>query len=505
MSPLSIEPAPSPRPPPATRLAVVLGLSLTLWLGLGWSLGTAARLPGSMDGVTGVAAGGETPSDFALQEPCTITVTNAADDGPGSLRRAIADVCDDGGRITFAADTTIYLTSTLEISQRLTIDGGVYTVTVSGDSGGDGTPDVQPFFIESSGVVTLTHLNIISGMGGGIYNFQGTLTVQNSTLSGNDSFMGPGGIHNYRGALTVLTSTLSNNSTDFGGAGGIANSWGTVTVIDSTFSGNEASVSGGGAILNTGPMTVTHSTFSGNSGLNGGGILHMVDVLTVTNSTFSGNRASKEGGAIDNEATMIVRNSTFSDNSADFRGGAIANLNQATLTVQNSTFYGNSADYGGGIYNANADTLYEASTLRLFNTLIAHTSRGGDCHGNVATSDHNLMQSTLAADTCGLSDNPGNSRFGVDPLLGPLTGDGGPPAHALLPGSPAIDAGNNATCLATDQRGIARPQGAACDIGAVEAQASQWGIPIAPFVVLILIGGLGLLALKFISRRSSGL
>jgi hypothetical protein len=140
----------------------------------------------------------------------------------------------------------------------------------------------------------------------------------------------------------------------------------------------------------------------------------------------------------------------------------------------------------------------------LFNTLIAHTSRGGDCSGSVAANDHNLMQSALAADTCGLSDDPGNSRIGVDPLLGPLADNGGgTQTHALLPGSPAIDAGNNATCLAIDQRGIARPQGAACDIGAVEAQASQGGVPFAPLVVLILIGGLGLLALKFIARRPS--
>jgi hypothetical protein len=112
------------------------------------------------------------------------------------------------------------------------------------------------------------------------------------------------------------------------------------------------------------------------------------------------------------------------------------------------------------------------ATVHLSNTLIAHTPFGGDCRtapGEAITNDHNLMQSSLVADTCGVTDGADGSRIGVDPLLAPLTDYGdGLPTHALLPGSPAIDAGNNATCLATDERGTPRPQGAACDIGAFE-------------------------------------
>ncbi len=159
MTHLSLKPTLSDRLLLSVRLAIVLGLSLALWLGLGWGLAAASRLPGSAHG----AAGGEVAYDFALQGTCDITVTNDLDSGAGSLRQAIADVCDDGGRITFGGDYTIYLNSTLEITRRLTIDGSGRAVAVSGDSGGDGTPNVQVFLIGGSGVATLTHLSIVSG------------------------------------------------------------------------------------------------------------------------------------------------------------------------------------------------------------------------------------------------------------------------------------------------------------------------------------------------------
>ena len=146
----------------ATRLAIVLGLSLALWLGLGWGLAGASRLPAAgASGVTG-NVGDEASYDFALQGTCDITVTNAADSGAGSLRQAIADACD-GGRITFDNDYTIYLNSTLEITKQLTVDGEAHAVAVSGDSAGDGTPNVRVFSITSSGVATLTHLSVVSG------------------------------------------------------------------------------------------------------------------------------------------------------------------------------------------------------------------------------------------------------------------------------------------------------------------------------------------------------
>ena len=442
MSHLSVKPI-----PPAgllLPLCLAMALSLALWFVPGCGLFDGFTRPASNGPALTNEIGDETPHDFTPQGPCDVAVTNAGDSGPGSLRQAIADVCD-GGRITFAADYTIYLNSTLSITKRLAVDGETHAVAVSGDSGGDGTPNVPVFYI--GGVVTLTHLNIVNGAagddgnGGGIYNnYLGTLAVQDSTLSGNSASEG-GGIYNY--------------------------GWNTLTVQNSTFSGNQATGTGGGIYnSSTGKMTVQNSTLADNSAGTAGGI-HNGGTLTVQNSTLSGNSATSNGGGIYSEDTLTVQNSTLSGNRAGHGGGIYSSW--GALAVRNSTFFGNQATAaGGGIYNMNA-------RVHLSNTLIAHTPFGGDCRnvagGNIAN-DHNLMQSTLIAATCGIADGAGGSRIGVDPLLGPLGDYGGTtPTHALLPGSPAIDGGGS-TCLATDQRGTPRPQGAACDIGAFEMNST---------------------------------
>jgi hypothetical protein len=503
---LSIKFTPSGRLLLSICLGIGLGLSLTLWLASGCS---------PLNGPTNLAGDKSTPQAYVNQaeeltlEPTNLagdrstpqgikcgdvlTVTNAADNGPGSLRQAIHDMCD-GGRITFAADYTIHLNSTLEIDKWLTIDGEAHAVALSGDSLGDGTPDVRVFYIERSGVVTLTHLSIVSGTagdgdGGGISNL-GTLSVQNSTLSGNKAYAYGGGIDN-RGTLVVQNSIFSNNSIRYNG-GGIHN-WGVLAVQDSTFTGNKAFVGGGIENNDDGTVIVQDSTFSGNWTTNGAGICNEEGTLIVQNSAFSDNSAMW-GGGIENHGSLTVTNSTLANNEGSLEGGGIENY--GVVVIQNSTLSGNSADWGGGINNrrgaltvANctlADNraslegggISNGATLHLYNTLIVHSPSGGDCMGNVATNDHNLMQSTLITNTCGVADGAGGSIIGVDPLLGPLADNGAPSTgsgqailtFALLPGSPAIDAGNNATCLATDQRSIARPQGAACDIGAFEVQ-----------------------------------
>ena len=314
----------------------------------------------------------------------TITVTNANDNGPGSLRQAIDDA-GTGDTITFAGNYSIYLASTLSITKQMTIDGGSNTVKVSGDTNNDGTRDVQVFIIGTNGVVTLSHLSIISG---------------------TDSFGGAGVYVISGGQLTVQNSLIADNVTSGSGAG----------------------------IYNTGALVVQNSTFSGNS-------------VTSNNS----------GGGIRNEGTLTVENSTFSGNSA-FWGGGLINNNGAILTVQNSTFSGNAMTglpgFGGGIHND--------STMRLSNTIIANTQGGNDCSGDPVTNDHNLIE-----------DNTCIPALNGDPRLGPLQDNGGSTwTHALLPGSPALDEGSNASCLSADQRGVSRPQPIAgvCDIGAFESR-----------------------------------
>ncbi len=212
------------------------------------------------------------------------------------------------------------------------------------------------------GTLTLTNSTITGNTidyssGGGIYNqYAGTLTITNSTISGNkahtdDIYTGGngGGISN-TGTLTITNSTISGNTAD--GGGGIDN-WGTLTLTNSTISGNTASgntATFGGGIFSDGTLTITNSTISGNTATYGGGIYNQDGTLTVTNSTISGNTAGSAGGGIYNlYGTLTLTNSTISVNTAGSAGGGIENA--GTLTLTNNIITSNSAPYGGGIFN----------------------------------------------------------------------------------------------------------------------------------------------------------
>ncbi|MGI8551158.1 MAG: choice-of-anchor Q domain-containing protein [Dehalococcoidia bacterium] len=312
------------------------------------------------------------------------------------------------------------------------IDGG-HTSTVTG---------VQVLTISSrAGAVVINGVTIQNGNaanthGGGINN-DGTLTLTNSTLSGNTSAFFGGGISN-QGTLTVTNSTLTGNAANVYSSG----------------------YSNGGGISNFGTLTVANSTLSGNSasgGLNGfgGGIHSDRGTVTLTNSTLSGNTASGTFGA-----------ST---------GGGIS-IYGSTLTLTNSTLSGNSASsgYGGGIATDSSN-----GTTSLANTIVANSGIGGDCSGPITDNGYNLDSDN----SCGLQPANGSMRDlpNTDPKLGPLQNNGGPTlTMALLPGSPAIDAGGtpdaNPTCIqGTDQRGPGFPRliNGACDIGAFEVQSAS--------------------------------
>ncbi|TRU38100.1 MAG: hypothetical protein EWV50_12350 [Microcystis aeruginosa Ma_MB_F_20061100_S20] len=215
------------------------------------------------------------------------------------------------------------------------------------------------------GTLTITNSTITgntAGWGGGIYNqYDGTLTITNSTISGNKAHTDDddiytvgsgGGIYNV-GTLTITNSTISGNTAE--GGGGISN-WGTLTITNSTISGNTASGNSlndhGGGIFNDGTLTVTNSTISGNTADSGGGICNWERTLTITNSTISGNTADTgntagSGGGIDNYlGTLTITNSAISGNTADIGGGI---YNGGTLTLTNNIITSNSASYGGGI------------------------------------------------------------------------------------------------------------------------------------------------------------
>jgi hypothetical protein len=308
------------------------------------------------------------------------------------------------------------------------------------------------------------------GEGGGLYN-NGTLMVSNTTLSGNSATIG-NGIDN-AGTLTVSNSTLSGNS---GYGGGINNS-GTLTVSNSTLSGNSGN--GAGGINNFGTLTVSNSTLSGNSSGDWGGGINNSGTLTVSNSTLSGNSAGDWGGGIYNDRadTLTVSNSTLSANSAGHYGGGIFTFGTSPLTLTNVTLSANRANTsGGGLYVSTGSPV-------LHNTLIAGNYRGAtgmtpdDVYGSLdAGGDYNLIGdgTGMTGLINGVNGNQvGSASDPIDPQLGPLDDNGGPTlTHALLPGSPAIDAGNNAYATDWDQRGPGFPRivNGIIDIGAFEYQ-----------------------------------
>jgi hypothetical protein len=228
--------------------------------------------------------------------------------------------------------------------------------------------------------------------------------------------------------------------------------------------------SDGGGLLNDGTLTLKNSTVRGNTAPNGGGLANFSDgTLTLTQSTVRGNSATNIGGGLANWGTLTLTQSTVRGNSATNGGGLYNDYDfDDTLTLTQSTVSGNSATNGGGLYN----TGY--ATLTLTNSLVASQSAGGDCR-NVDTEAILSHGYNLDSDgSCQLT--APTDRPGVDPLLGPLQDNGGPTlTHALLPGSPAIDAIpwgaiGCGTTLYSDQRWQARPEsaGGACDIGAYE-------------------------------------
>ncbi len=236
------------------------------------------------------------------------------------------------------------------------------------------------------GTLTLTNNTISGNTGGGIEN-NGTLTLTNSTISGNTG----GGISN-RGTLTLTNSTITGNT-----GGGIHNSWGTLTLTNSTISGNT-----GGGIGNRGTLTITNSTISGNTG---GGISNAYGILTLTDSTITGNTATRSGGGIDNTSgTLTLTDSTITGNTATGSGGGISNA-YGILTLTDSTISGNTAADGGGIYNT-------SGTLTLTNSTISGNKAtryfGGGIYNTSGTLT--LTDSTISGNTA--ADGGGISNFG---------------------------------------------------------------------------------------------
>ena len=397
------------------------------------NLGASVLLPFDQRGSSRVGAPDIGAYEFGASLVVT-TVSDAPSHTGESLRDAIAAANTDAQNgisdtITFASSLN---GQTITLAQGpLALGAASGTITING--GGvitvNGNNASRVFGVY--GLVTLTGLTINGGntgdggQGGGIYNYGGTLTVSNSTLSGNSASQGSG-IYN-GGTLLVSNSTVSANTID----------------------PNPGFVVGG-AIFNEGTLTVSNSTFSGNADVIGdaGGIYNDTNAAsTVIGSTFSGNSASQYGGVIYSQGSLSVSNSTFFGNTG-LIGGGIANYD-GTLTVSNSTFSGNISPNGGGIANL-------SGTVTLLSTIVAgNTDSGGVPHdvGGQLQSDSTNNLIGDGSGMTGISNGTGGNQVGtdsnpIDPLLGALASNGGPTqTMALLAGSPAINAGSALTTV----------------------------------------------------------
>ena len=279
------------------------------------------------------------------------------------------------------------------------------------------------------------------------YNEGGALTIHDLTMT--KGRVEGALISNADGTVKVTTAN------PIGGA--IVNQAGTLTITSSTFSSNSADLSWGGAIENRGLLHIHSSAFSGSSaGLWGGAIFNHGGTLTISDSAFSDNSA-EGGGAIENGGWLSIVNSAFSGNSANYWGGAIRNVGE--VRIRSSSFSNNSADKGGAIYS------WEIGRLRIINSIIA--GNGGDACYSDNRLRHNISNF--------IQDGSCSSSLRGDPKLGELAvpEDGSPAYFPLLAGSRAIDAADDDYCPETDQIGTVRPQGAGCDIGAVEYVAES--------------------------------
>jgi len=343
----------------------------------------------------------------------------------------------------------------------LTLSNTVVTGNTASGFDGGGVYNTGSLFINYS---TLAN-NTASDDGGGLYS-TGPTTIDNSTFTSNDVIVNRGGgVYLLNANSSISNSTFSGNtSNDYGG--GLYYEGGTHNLTGSSIVGNSTGVTpggGGGIFIANGSISVATSTISSNWAVDGAGIFNGGAFMNIDRSSVHHNIATVSGGGLLTYGITDVYNSTISGNVAGNQGGGI-NVQQSELAVINSTVARNSGASGAGIHNG-AGAL---GGVRALNSILADSTKSGNCAGGIASNGFNISSDASCAFF-----NIGDFN-NTSPLLGPLGLNGGPTrTHALLDGSPATDAGNPAVCLAVDQRGITRPQGLRCDMGAYEALDSD--------------------------------
>jgi hypothetical protein len=458
--------------------------------------------------------------------PSTVTVTNLSDHDPGSLRDALAQTVD-GDTIEFAPDVrgVIMLTGTeLSVTHGVSVFGpGAAQLAVSGGAasrvltvaartsvflsgltirGGQltptGTDTAEGAGIDNHGHLTLSGCvvtgNTIAGSsnstadGAGIFN-DSALTVVGGSIAANsangDVSFG-GGVYNGSGLVTLVDCTVSGNAAGGigGGQGGGVYSRGSSSVLTRcTLSGNSTSRpsgGGGGFYIDSGTAALADCTVTNNGGAAGAGVYNGGGTLTLSDCTLAGNSGDFPGGAgggVYNAGTTELIACTIAGNvltGAGVQGGGLfhagGNLTLTACIVTGNAAPGSGSDGGGGLF-----IVPNQGYVHLVNTIVAGNStgtEGPDVFGTVVSVGHNLVGVTDGSSGWVDSDLTGSADAPLDPLLGSLGNYGGPTQTIpLLPGSPALNAGDSSLLGIPDQRGVVR--GGGVNIGAFQATASM--------------------------------
>ncbi|HEV2476403.1 MAG TPA: choice-of-anchor Q domain-containing protein, partial [Candidatus Dormibacteraeota bacterium] len=420
---------------------------------------------------------------------------------PTALVSAVGAIASSGGTVTLTAGCTYTLTTVnstadgpsafADILGNVTVTGNGATIT---RSSAGGTPDFRFFIVDDGGVLSLNNLTLSNGSitntitevhGGAAIINRSVLNVSSVNFMNNheqgSNGAGGGAIDNHdKGVLTVTNSTFSGNSAPQGAAiedeatlchmSVQSPQCGQVTVTNTTFTGNSTSMFGGGAFESQLDSAAPAQCV--------GPAPYVAECQQVggahdylTGDTFAGNTATGEGGAVANFGTTTILNSTITGNAAGTAGGGGVQ-NTGTMKITFSTIAGNTSSFGADIH-VFTDAMHMPGATTVTMSIVSAGSTA-NCSGTPAITDggYNIDSGI----SCGFTTNAHNS---TNPALGTLASNGGPTqTMALQGGSPAIDAiPSGGTCSGTDQRGVPRPQNGKCDIGAFEVYTTPPTIP----------------------------
>jgi hypothetical protein len=440
--------------------------------------------PGKTVAISGLTlTNGSTDSENGggiLNDHAILTINSCAVQNSSAQSNRGGGIYNDGSA---GSGALTILNSTVSGNYAYSAGGGIYN-----DAANGGSATLTIINSTVDGNSSIHGLPFHGGAGGGVYNDSSggnaALTIRNSVVHGNYTSSAGGGIYNDAAnggsaTLTIMNSTIDGNGAAYndipvggGEGGGIYNDAGIGTITNSVVSNNGAGVNeefpagSGGGISNRGTMTIIESTIKNNGVFWIGGGIANSGTLTITGSTISGNRAEGEhdgqpfGRAGGVAGTVTFINSTLSDNFAPLGGGGF----EGGGAIKNSTISGNG---NGGI---------STNGIEIGNTILDGNT-GANIDGTATSLGYNISSDDGGGNLTG----PGD-QINTAPLIGPLQDNGGPTlTHALLPGSPAIDAGdpNFSPPPFNDQRGCPfdRVFNGRIDIGSFETQPPRRPCP----------------------------